>query len=525
MFKVLIVDDEKIICQLVKRLIDWSSLELEFAGEAYNYTQAVKLIQEQTPDIVITDIKMPQKDGISLIETIRSQSYDISIITISGCREFEYARNMLKYDVEDYLLKPIQKRELNATLQRIINKKKIYLENKTKEHISISKCRELFMRKLLELPASLPEKSLTEINREYHFNFTGDFFALLAVKADFKQEICTNSSLCSRILDNIRLSMLNTIHELFFESEAVIIDSRIYILISAEEPESEFIEKIKKVITPIVSMNLQKHEIINLSVVMDSFHGNLYQISQCLENANQILDHRMDFAQNEFIVRRAASFIKDFGPDKNLYKQIDGQIKLLTDTLEKNIFIAFICDLLNLPDLTNYGSLCAAYYTLNKVEELVSECSPSKQLRRETDEKLKNSIHRQVISDIMKSYLEKILENWILFKQETEKKPIRQVKTYIEENYNQDVNLDSLSRLVYLNPIYLSSMFKQETGISITDYIIEVRIKKAKELLTDTPMFIGDIAGAVGYKDTRYFSRLFLKHVGIKPTEYRKYHS
>ena len=101
----------------------------------------------------------------------------------------------------------------------------------------------------------------------------------------------------------------------------------------------------------------------------------------------------------------------------------------------------------------------------------------------------------------------------------------RQVKTYIEENYNQDVNLDSLSRLVFLNPIYLSSMFKQETGISITDYIIEVRLKKAKELLADTPMFIGEIASAVGYKDTRYFSKLFLKHVGIKPTEYRKYHS
>ena len=73
MFKVLIVDDEKIICQLVKRLIDWPFLGLDFAGEAYNYTQAVQLIKEQAPDIVITDIKMPQKDGLSLIETIRLQ--------------------------------------------------------------------------------------------------------------------------------------------------------------------------------------------------------------------------------------------------------------------------------------------------------------------------------------------------------------------------------------------------------------------------------------------------------------------
>lgn len=525
MFKVLIVDDEKIICQLVKRLIDWLPLELDFAGEAYNYTQAVKLIQEQTPDIVITDIKMPQKDGLSLIETIRLQDYDISIIAISGCREFEYARNMLKYDVEDYLLKPIQKKELNATLQRIVTKKKAALESKSKEHISISNCRELFMRKLLELPATLPEKPLMEINREYHFNFTSNFFSLLAVKADFKQEICTDISLCSHILDNIRISMLNTIHELFFESEAIIMDSRIYILVNSEDPENEFTEKIKKVITPIVSMNLQKHEIISLSVVMDSFHGSLYQISQCLEGVNEILDRRMDFVQNEFIIRKPASLKENSGPDKKFYKEIDGQIKILTDTLEKNIFIVFIYDLLTLPELTNYNSLCLAFYTLKKIEDLVSESRPPKKTGMEACEKLKNSIHKHMIGGIMKSYLDDVLENWILFKQETEKKPIRQVKTYIEENYNQDVNLNSLSRLVFLNPIYLSSMFKQETGVSITDYVIEVRLKKAKELLTDTPMFIGDIASAVGYKDTRYFSRLFLKHVGIKPTEYRKYHS
>jgi two-component system response regulator YesN len=239
----------------------------------------------------------------------------------------------------------------------------------------------------------------------------------------------------------------------------------------------------------------------------------------------QILDHRMDFVQNEFIIYRSVSLTESSEPDKKLYKQIDGQIKLLADALEKNIFIAFIYDLLTLPELTNYNSLCLSFYTLKKIEELVSESHTPKKAGMETAEKLKNSIHKHMMGSIMKSYLEDVLECWILFKQETEKKPIRQVKTYIEENYNQDVNLNSLSRLVYLNPIYLSSMFKQETGVSITDYIIEVRLKKAKELLADTPMFIGEIASAVGYKDTRYFSKLFLKHVGIKPTEYRKYHS
>ena len=272
-------------------------------------------------------------------------------------------------------------------------------------------------------------------------------------------------------------------------------------------------------------MNLQKHEIISLSVVMDTFHGNLYQISQCLEGVNEVLDHRMDFVQNEFMIRRSVSLTEASEPDKKLYRQIDGQIKILTDTLDKNIFITSMNDLLTAPELTGYHSLCLAFYILKKIEELVSESRTPKKTGMETSEKLKNSIHKHMIGSIMKSYLDEVLNCWILFRQETEKKPIRQVKTYIEENYNQDVNLDSLSRLVFLNPIYLSSMFKQETGISITDYIIEVRLKKAKELLADTPMFIGEIASAVGYKDTRYFSKLFLKHVGIKPTEYRKYHS
>ena len=525
MFKVLIVDDEKIICQLVRHLIDWQELDLSFAGEAYNYTQALSLIREKMPDIVITDIRMPGQNGISLIEAIRSQNRDISVIAISGCREFEYARSMLKFDVEDYLLKPIQKKELTAALERITEKKKAALENRDLEHTSTAKCRELFMRELLDPTFSFPEKPVSEINKEYKFLFTDGLFSILALKADFSPEVCTDSLLCSRILDNIRQSITAAIRELACESESAIKNSRLYILINANESESEFTDRIKTLLAPVAAMNLQKHELVGLSIALDLFRESPGMARIHVKTVDRLLDHRMDFSPNELILSHSVSIKEDPEHLKELYGRIDSSLKSLMDTLEQGTFIRQIHDLLTSSELTNYESLCTALRVIQKTETLTNGENPPSPCFLAAGQRLENCISRDSAEDIVKVYLEETLRAWLLSKTETEKRPIRLVKTYIEENYRLDINLNSLSRLVYLNPIYLSSLFKQETGISITDYIIETRLKKARELLRDIPMFIGDIASAVGYRDTRYFSRLFLKHVGVKPSEYRKYHS
>ena len=120
MLKILIVDDEPDICELIHKLIDWKELGLLSLGSCQNGIDAMEIILRQKPDVVITDIQMPGMTGLSLIEKACKQNLQTKFIVISGYREFEYAQQAIRYGVEDYLLKPISKTDLNLVLKRLI---------------------------------------------------------------------------------------------------------------------------------------------------------------------------------------------------------------------------------------------------------------------------------------------------------------------------------------------------------------------------------------------------------------------
>ena len=122
MFKVLIADDEPDVCRLIGHLIEWDLNGLVSAGTAENGSVCLKRIREERPDIVITDIRMPGMDGLELIRQVKEEGFTCRFVIISGYQQFEYARRALRYDVEDYLLKPVGKRELNDCLKRIVER-------------------------------------------------------------------------------------------------------------------------------------------------------------------------------------------------------------------------------------------------------------------------------------------------------------------------------------------------------------------------------------------------------------------
>lgn len=103
-------------------------------------------------------------------------------------------------------------------------------------------------------------------------------------------------------------------------------------------------------------------------------------------------------------------------------------------------------------------------------------------------------------------------------------RPVRMIKEYIGEHYSENITLNDIADIVFLNPAYLSAMFKKETGQTLTQYLIDVRIDKAKEMLRNPERTIGEIACMVGYQDERHFSKLFSKMTGVKPTEYRRFY-
>ena len=119
MLKVIIADDEKMICLLISQLLDWKELDFEIAGMAYTGIDAYQMIVEHRPDLVITDIRMPGYDGIELIKKVKEAGIQTEFIMISGFKQFEYAQNAMKYGVKYYLLKPIEEDKLLEIVQEI----------------------------------------------------------------------------------------------------------------------------------------------------------------------------------------------------------------------------------------------------------------------------------------------------------------------------------------------------------------------------------------------------------------------
>ena len=119
MLKVVIVDDEKMICSLISQLLDWEELGAKIVGMAYTGTEALEMIQEQRPDIIISDIRMPGYDGLELIKRTKEAGIESEFVMISGFKQFEYAQNAMKYGVKYYLLKPIEEDKLTEIIKEI----------------------------------------------------------------------------------------------------------------------------------------------------------------------------------------------------------------------------------------------------------------------------------------------------------------------------------------------------------------------------------------------------------------------
>lgn len=187
MYKVLIVDDEKYVISLIEKLIDWEKLGMKVVGSAGDGMKGVELVEELKPDILIADVKMPGFDGISLVKRVREIDRDIKFIIISGHKKFEYAKSVMKYNVEDYILKPIDKEELEGILQKIrkeLDEKSEQRKNEGKINKWMDSNRLLmndqFMEELYNKSLFSKKQSIEEINQRY-FTELGNYVYRCAI--------------------------------------------------------------------------------------------------------------------------------------------------------------------------------------------------------------------------------------------------------------------------------------------------------------------------------------------------------
>ena len=537
MLTAIIADDEKWICQLIQNIVDWDKLGIKLIGTAKDGFTALELITTNHPDIVITDIRMPGLNGIEIVKKTRELELDTHFIIISGFKHFEYAHNALKYGVDDYLLKPIKQTELTKILRKISNK---LIDNSIKEN-EHSLMRSKLIQSTRQLRRQFLEKAVFDnealqgmaeldcINEEYDFKFSKGCFQILIVKFDNKDEIDNIAEGYNEACED-KLSELMTeqLQDLCYDFQ--IVKENIYLLNYSEKLQ----DQIKKALTLI--FNDFKHflEILNCRYVTFGLGKQVEffdKISLSGETAEIALDYRIDGSVGHMIDYSSREY-DAYHAEKILtepkIKELGNLVEVLDDEGIKQ-FVLYLFDSIKRNQNIDPRVFLELSEKITSICDELLEKSYSDAREAPVFQDMESLDFRDFksIGEIRNALIYRITNNVKRIKEEINnqnKAPVRVAKKYIQENYNKKVSLNDIAALVNLNPVYFSLIFKKETGINFSDYVINSKLDKSKELMKDLKYNIAEIAAMVGYNDSRHFSKLFKKKVGISPMDYRKIH-
>lgn len=530
-YKVLIVDDEKWIYDLLLRIVDWESFGFQISGYASNGLDAFQFICTEKPDLVVSDIRIPEIDGIELVKRVRAENLAVRFILISGYQEFEYAQDALKYNVDDYLLKPIEEEEIESILIKIANE--LRNEDSSRQEIqkmalrlddSIKQLRLRTFEKLLYSDSPV-RVELEELNQYCEMKLKPGYFQVVLISLDIKTRM--NDSISSLFYSKIEKMLRDYITPPAVLEYAILPMNDFLVLITNHDDVAEASNYYKSVFTK-VSQLVNAYDRMTITLAVGDDTEAIQEIYQSFSSAKARLYFRAVFGGNRIIEKRSvphsrmradniltsknkaellnAFQVLDEEKVTSILEEIFNAVSSIHDIspqVVKNVLAQVLKQLENSLEYVDAGANETFHsFTL---EDKLLQCNGIKDLFGDLKSFVLSTMRD--ISERQKSKLSK---------------PVERAKRYVKDFYYKPLSLSEIAKNVFLSEQYLSELFKRETGRTITDYIREYKIEMAKMFMNDTRYKITDIAEKVGYNDARHFSKIFKKLVGVTPKEYRR---
>jgi len=535
--RVLIVEDEVRIAQLIKKLVKWDEIGLECVGMANNGQTALDIIGKCSPDIVITDIRMPKVNGLELISRVKQNNENIRFIVVSGYKEFEYAHKAIQYGVNNYLLKPINEDELNKVLREIyaeINTDLI--KHKEEEELKKELCesrkiiKSEFLSNIIENVDTISSEEIEELTGKYNLEFAGNAYRCFDIKLDYwdyekhdeKQDRLTVEQIVSIAEKNFKGSAKE---QIICEKENL----HIYCLVNYDSSRSKEIkDSINNILTEIQEY-LIKFELYEATIGIGRDVTNQGEIGISVSEAFRAVQNRIKYGIGRLIYSKTLSLNNKLDIDEFLNKYREKYLASI-ESYSKESFEQCVNEIFR--DIGSRDDIdFSCCYDI--AERLIYAFFDHLKIKNEEGEALKRHLLNAYqhcytlvrLKNLLSRHLGEYLESSLNYLKLENVKPIRIAKQYINEHFSEKIVLEDIANMVGLNPVYFSVLFKKETGMNFSNYLINLRMEKAKNLLRSTNDTMEAIADSVGYKDTRYFSQLFTKTVGIKPALYRRLHS
>lgn len=543
MLKTFLVEDEVVIREMIKKMIPWEQYGFELVGEAADGEMALPLILKKKPDLLITDIKMPFMDGLTLCKLVKKELPDIRIVILSGYDDFNYAKQAISIGVEDYLLKPITKNAFIERLEEIHNRyehEKTQREYYEKFRLEMQEYEKNASRDFFETLVRA-DSDLAELYRradKLNLDIVAEAYNILIFTPDTSEGSCNTDDQCSdweaEVQDKINNYFLNHPVAILFRHQVF---SYAILVKGQKDTIEKNTEECVKAIQDIMAQTEGRTDwfiAVGKSADRLSMLGHSYRTAVRANSFRYLYDgHILDYQSLETRKGNPSdSYREDSVQLRNVnINALNPAIlqKFLSSGLAEEVE-GFVRDYINAIGQEPMGSLVFRNYVVLNVRFSVLSflkklgCDDSEISGQETDnivEETGKSIETAV------AYCEKMLKKAIALRDENagnqNRSVLKRAVEFIDQNYmDEELSLNKAAHVANVSANHFSALFSQNMGQTFTEYLTGLRMSKAKELLRCTAMRSSEIAGEVGYKDAHYFSYLFKKTQGMTPSEYRK---
>ncbi len=521
MYKVLIVDDEVLVRVGLKNTIDWESIGFTVIGEASNGEHGYSQFHTLEPDVVITDIKMPKKDGLWLTEKIHQEKKSVKIVVLTCYDEFQYARNALKSGASDYMLKSEivddELIELMKRLKKSLDDERQHEKPQANQAVNQKVIKRALLNDLIKVGFTLDERLLRRV-KEQRLMDEGTKYAFIYFENAIKER--NNAKQISETTVNLFIDQLNE-RELKYLFNGYM-DEHLFLIAS----ETLSLNQLKR-ISDTVSNGLKQYFGLSINLIytdpIGSFDG-LESLHKELITAGDVF----------FFIEDSKTFISNLGHIKwqhvetrELRKPLSNQ---LIESVGKEDFdgaVAIFDELIGTFKDNHYEPKALKMLMNQTVAELYSVFQyvfDNAFNYTSFHDDILMCKHQNQLRQLFVDFLSQLVNELKYIRRNQSNYLIKRAINFIEHNYDQNISLEDVAKVISLSKQYVCHIFKRETGKNLSHYINEVRIEKAKQLLLNPSYTNKDIYAMVGFSNQQYFSRVFKKVTGMTTSEYKERH-
>lgn len=534
--KVFLVEDEMVIRRGIKNSIDWEKEGYIFCGEASDGELAYPMIIKEKPDILITDIRMPFMDGLELCKLVKKELPNIKILILSGYDEFDYAKEAIRLGVTEYLLKPISSGKLLEDLNGVSESIRREKEDKDLVRKYMEEMRENTeheKQKFFEqmIAGNLSMADALETGKKYEMNLSAGMYNLLLFRFTLGEENRKSGELLGEA--EYAIEKLTERLEYVFEFQRGVEGWAFLLMADNEEQMSERVKELSKDLEEI----MKNYSTIAYFGGIGQPVARLRELEESFREAERALAARFTMELNRIIsvedIRMAQNVdtlddieITSFGEIEKTRTMLE---KFLNNGAEDEIDEFVDVYINELPEENLKSVLMRQYIIMDAYIVMMSFCEKIEGIEGEMQaqsEELKNSMKTSQTLEEIKNYIRMLLKKIIGVRDTISGRRYSDIieiaKDQIRKTYMSDeISLNTIAAEVGMSPSYFSSIFSKEMGKTFVEYLTEIRMDRAKELLMCSSMKTSEIGYEVGYKDPHYFSYIFKKTQNCTPKEFR----